>query len=280
MTREHKLALILGFALVLVVGVLISDHFSGARRADAGGMNLAQVEGMPQTEVGLGRQAQWEDPASLTDDAPSLPETRPDWKPIPPADEPPTSALAGAWDGLANEFKGAIQDLGAGRVPVSASQTDVLVMDQKPAQPVTPAEDTAVRRHDVREGDTLWSIAQRYYNDGSLHKKLAEYNADRLARDGTLRVGATILIPSREVLTGQKPATEPVSDPAPAPAPSAKPGAYTVKKGDTLSSIARRELGAAGRWDEILELNSDLLEDETSLQVGMVLKLPARRSAD
>ena len=32
-TREHKLALIIGFSLVLVVGVLISDHFSKARSA-------------------------------------------------------------------------------------------------------------------------------------------------------------------------------------------------------------------------------------------------------
>ena len=31
LTREHKLALIIGFSLVLVVGVLISDHFSKAR---------------------------------------------------------------------------------------------------------------------------------------------------------------------------------------------------------------------------------------------------------
>ncbi len=35
MTREHKLALILGFALVLVVGVLVSDHISGAERGVA-----------------------------------------------------------------------------------------------------------------------------------------------------------------------------------------------------------------------------------------------------
>lgn len=37
MTREHKLALIVGFALVLVVGVLVSDHFSSARKSQPGG---------------------------------------------------------------------------------------------------------------------------------------------------------------------------------------------------------------------------------------------------
>src|SRR6185436_2493355 len=32
-TREHKLALIVGFSLILLVGVLISDHLSRARQA-------------------------------------------------------------------------------------------------------------------------------------------------------------------------------------------------------------------------------------------------------
>ena len=36
MTREHKLALIVGFALFLVVGVLVSDHFSSARKSQPG----------------------------------------------------------------------------------------------------------------------------------------------------------------------------------------------------------------------------------------------------
>lgn len=36
MTREHKLALILGFAVLLVVGILVSDHFSTARSAVIG----------------------------------------------------------------------------------------------------------------------------------------------------------------------------------------------------------------------------------------------------
>src|SRR5437870_4074014 len=33
-TREHKLALIVGFSLFLVLGVLISDHFSKARQVE------------------------------------------------------------------------------------------------------------------------------------------------------------------------------------------------------------------------------------------------------
>ena len=34
MTREHKLSLVLGFGLLLFVGILLSDHFSAAQRRD------------------------------------------------------------------------------------------------------------------------------------------------------------------------------------------------------------------------------------------------------
>ena len=32
MTRENKLALVVGFGLLLFVGILVSDHFSAAHR--------------------------------------------------------------------------------------------------------------------------------------------------------------------------------------------------------------------------------------------------------
>jgi hypothetical protein len=47
---------------------------------------------------------------------------------------------------------------------------------------------------------------------------------------------------------------------------------YVVKKGDTLSKIAARELGKASRWREIAKLNN--LRDPNKLKVGQRLKLP------
>jgi len=47
---------------------------------------------------------------------------------------------------------------------------------------------------------------------------------------------------------------------------------YTVKSGDTLSSIAAAKLGAAKRWPEIAKLNN--IRDPNTLKVGQVLKLP------
>jgi nucleoid-associated protein YgaU len=48
---------------------------------------------------------------------------------------------------------------------------------------------------------------------------------------------------------------------------------YTVKEGETLVSIARRELGDGGRWPEIAHLNRDL-RDPRSVHAGAVINLP------
>ena len=60
---------------------------------------------------------------------------------------------------------------------------------------------------------------------------------------------------------------------APAAAP-AKGKTYTVKKGDTLSAIAKEHLGSAGAYMKIFELNKDQLTDPDEIKPGQVLRLP------
>lgn len=47
---------------------------------------------------------------------------------------------------------------------------------------------------------------------------------------------------------------------------------YTVKRGDTLSSIAARKLGNANRWRAIADLNN--IRDPRNIRIGQVLRLP------
>lgn len=49
---------------------------------------------------------------------------------------------------------------------------------------------------------------------------------------------------------------------------------YTVKSGDTLSSIAQAKLGNAGAYMKIFELNKDQLTDPDRIKPGQVLRLP------
>ena len=52
---------------------------------------------------------------------------------------------------------------------------------------------------------------------------------------------------------------------------------YTVKTGDTLGKIAKKKLGAAGRWREIAEINH--IVKPHLIRVGMVLRLPRIETA-
>jgi cystine transport system substrate-binding protein len=49
---------------------------------------------------------------------------------------------------------------------------------------------------------------------------------------------------------------------------------YTVKRGDTLSLIAQRELGETSRWNEIWDLNRDRVADENLIYPRLVLVMP------
>jgi len=59
--------------------------------------------------------------------------------------------------------------------------------------------------------------------------------------------------------------------------PSAKAlaASYTVKAGDTLSKIAKEQLGNANAYMKIFEANKDQLSDPDKIKPGQVLKIPA-----
>ena len=50
----------------------------------------------------------------------------------------------------------------------------------------------------------------------------------------------------------------------------------TITTGETLSSLARRFLGDAKRWQVIYDANRDHLTDPDQLTVGLRLRVPTR----
>lgn len=91
---------------------------------------------------------------------------------------------------------------------------------------------------------------------------------------------------SESVADVSAPAPAPVSTYQPAPQPVAQPvvydtpqtsgamggGAYTVKKGDTLYSIARSRYGDGKQWTKITAANPGL--QPQSLKVGQTITIP------
>jgi nucleoid-associated protein YgaU len=49
---------------------------------------------------------------------------------------------------------------------------------------------------------------------------------------------------------------------------------YTVRRGDTLRSIARDQYGDEGRWLAIYRANQDRIDDPDALKVGTTLVIP------
>ena len=57
-------------------------------------------------------------------------------------------------------------------------------------------------------------------------------------------------------------------------APSEQARTVTVKEGDSLSKIAKRELGDADKWHAIYEANRDKIKDPDLIHPGQVFTLP------
>ncbi|HZI89322.1 MAG TPA: LysM peptidoglycan-binding domain-containing protein [Candidatus Polarisedimenticolia bacterium] len=64
------------------------------------------------------------------------------------------------------------------------------------------------------------------------------------------------------------------SSTAPSPG-TATSRTYVVKKGDSLSKIAKEIYGDANGWHKIFEANRDQIQDADLIQPGQKLKIPA-----
>ena len=53
----------------------------------------------------------------------------------------------------------------------------------------------ATQYHEVKKGDTLWKIAEKYYGDGSLYGKIFEANKTILKDPNVIKIGQKLRIP-------------------------------------------------------------------------------------
>lgn len=151
-----------------------------------------------------------------------------------------------------------------GSTSPSTTTTTPVATNSNPtaARPAVTAETT----HAILPGETFSSLAQKYYGDAKLYRRIVNANPDIDPR--RLKVGMKVKIPA-----GTAAATPDAGEEAVVTLDDTRQ--YRVQPNDSLHAIAQRLYGDANRWAKIYELNRTVIgADPARLKVGMVLTLP------
>jgi len=150
-------------------------------------------------------------------------------------------------------------------VPLKSSATEPAPLASTTTKPV--AVEPKLTSYTIANGDSLWKIAVKQYGDSNIQEHVDAIVAANPSLDAdSLKVGTKINLPPKQTSVNRLPAKE--------QAKLLDNGLYEVKKGDTLSSIAKKQLGDSNRWREIYDLNREHIADPSMLFMGTQLRLP------
>lgn len=105
----------------------------------------------------------------------------------------------------------------------------------------------------VKKGDSLWEIARKQLGNANRYKEIKTLNG---LKSDNIKVGQVLKIAKKKTTSS-----------------AANYKLYTVKRGESLWTIARDQLGKAQRYKEIMTLNgmkTDLIKQ------GQVIKIPVK----
>jgi len=169
---------------------------------------------------------------------------------------------SGGFDGGSTTGINALPPIGGttSGIPGGNFNTQLRPPDTNPVPIEAAPVATGSKTHVVANGELLGDIALKYYKSSKQWRKIAEANPGIDPKN--LKIGQKLVIPGIEVKSAE---TTPV-------VAGVGERTYTIKSGDTLYLVAKKELGSASRWKEIEKLNGVSSSD---LRVGQVIKLPA-----
>ena len=300
MTRENKLALVVGFGLILFVGILISDHFSVVRTQAPADLSTLPRDPLAAVTANI-------EPANLIEIKPLQPELPPDVQASNPADG------SAVYDH--NALHSSVLENGGSAPPAQPTiamgpatghgETSIpegfVTVDQPRKQsPAVTAAETG-KFHDVQAGESMFAICKKYYgnSNGDAIDALAKFN--KIDDPESIRAGRRLKIPSPQEIglaatSAESTPNTSVASAIPQPsslrivpvasdqsvakgAPAAKTPTkpahvtYTVKPGETLRMIALKVMGNKSKWNKLYDLNRDVIDDPDNLKVGTVLRI-------
>ncbi|MDB5341431.1 MAG: Peptidoglycan-binding LysM [Planctomycetaceae bacterium] len=257
----------------------------------AGGLETAQLPppadqfGVPQDPSGLTTTPRVTNPRGTAPrtavaPTPAPPGTQPRVGTVPPPLNPQDERLGGYREGALPPVAPAHRTASRPHAPVAGGHLD------PHSEPLV----ANIGEYIVRPNDNFWRISRKVYGTARYFAALAKHNEAIIPDPKHIKPGIKISTPAKEQLEQQYHDLLPVmAAPRPmgavmhSPAAPATPGFYVESDGqpayrigptDTLSTISRKTLGRASRWDEIYELNKDRLTGADALAVGSILRLP------
>jgi nucleoid-associated protein YgaU len=99
------------------------------------------------------------------------------------------------------------------------------------------------------------------------HEGVQKVNDDGLKVDGSVKEEVPIQMPLAQPTTAQQSNNRPSS--------TLTHGMYTVRAGDSLSKIAKEQLGSAARYTDIFEANQPMIKDPDEIYPGQVIRIPS-----
>lgn len=308
MARETKVGLIVGLGVILFVSLFVSDYLSVPEStetlSDVPSPNFVE-QTTNQTEFTLIREEETSPAATRPTDprefaAVSLESIEeihgtPEHDATPPfreAAQPLTGRIEDSTPLALRPHITTGQPIGGGRIDDPQLALDNQLDVRRPGPGLGPANtvhidipkpvlrdpQTITIKHTVMAGETLTAIARKHYDgDGNLWRSIRDANPGKVGSDGQIVQGVVLMIPKRSPQT-----QDPAGDLAqPETGQSDNPERQrvrivTVKEGQTLSELAAEHLGSAGKWQLIMDVNTDKLDNPRQLRAGMKLRIPAK----
>ncbi len=119
------------------------------------------------------------------------------------------------------------------------------------------------RTYVIQPGDTLVSIAKMIYGQKQRWKELAKLN--KVANVEKIYAGKTLKFTSDSDSADYEARWDALAK-----------NSIEIKKGDSLSSLARKHLGNAQHWTVLWSLNRETIENPNKIRVGSVVKCASK----
>lgn len=267
MSNQTKFGLILGLGVILLVGIIVSDHLSQTKQGEitdnSGVLALHGEQNPGNMPDKIRDQFLYPAPISVVDAALGSPATRPSLVPVIAVYSP--QSLPGAIQaGVGADGSAAISS----PLPVAPAPGALIPAPLSPVA-VVAHQAPVSRTYTVKNGDNLSIIAAKTLGSRNRWNEILTANKQALnAADNKLSIGMVLNVPGSTLGAAcQVPAVA-----------TANPRTYVVQKGDLLGTIAAKQLGSSKRVKDLVDTNKKALPkgEKSMLNVGMTLILPAQ----